>query len=101
MNVRPKALLLSILTVIIFSSVSSAEVLKIVVNDTIQPITEEYIDRLMGCLADGPDLLAMWEKEHRAEKDLSDKVAPGSKQVVARGSKTRAHRSKGRAALSI
>ena len=67
----------------------------------VQPITEEYIDRLMGCLADGPDLLAMWEKEHRAEKDLSDKVAPGSKQVVARGSKTRAHRSKGRAALSI
>ena len=31
--------------VLAFSSVSSAEVLKIVVNDTIQPITEEYIAR--------------------------------------------------------
>src|SRR5580698_10713893 len=30
---------------LIFSSISSAEVLKIVVNDTIQPITEEYIAR--------------------------------------------------------
>ena len=33
----------------------------------LQPITEEYIDRVMGCLAKGPDLLANWEKEHRAE----------------------------------
>lgn len=33
----------------------------------LQPITEEYIDRVMGCLADGPDLLAMWMKERRAE----------------------------------
>ncbi len=33
----------------------------------LQPITEEYIDRVMGCLAGGPDLLAMWMKEHRAE----------------------------------
>jgi AbrB family looped-hinge helix DNA binding protein len=33
----------------------------------LQPITEDYIDRVMGCLAGGPDLLAMWEKEHRAE----------------------------------
>ena len=33
----------------------------------LQPITEEYIDRMRGCLAGGPDLLAMWEKEHRAE----------------------------------
>ncbi|HXZ41758.1 MAG TPA: AbrB/MazE/SpoVT family DNA-binding domain-containing protein [Terriglobales bacterium] len=31
----------------------------------LQPITEEYIDRVMGFLADGPDLLANWEKEHR------------------------------------
>jgi len=33
----------------------------------LQPITEEYIDRLMGCLSEGPDLLAGWEKEHREE----------------------------------
>ena len=33
----------------------------------LQPITEEYIDRLMGCLQDGPDLLASWEREHREE----------------------------------
>jgi AbrB family looped-hinge helix DNA binding protein len=33
----------------------------------IQPITEEYIDRVMGCLAEGADLLADWEKEHREE----------------------------------
>ncbi len=33
----------------------------------LQPITEEYIDRVMGCLADGPDMLAKWEKEHREE----------------------------------
>jgi len=33
----------------------------------LQPITEEYIDRVMGCLADGPDLLAAWEKDHREE----------------------------------
>ena len=33
----------------------------------LQPITEEYIDRCMGLLADGPDLLALWEKEHREE----------------------------------
>jgi AbrB family looped-hinge helix DNA binding protein len=34
----------------------------------LQPVTEEYIDRLMGCLHEGPDLLANWEKEHRNEK---------------------------------
>ena len=34
----------------------------------LQPITEEYIDRLMGCLSEGPDLLVRWEKEHREEK---------------------------------
>jgi AbrB family looped-hinge helix DNA binding protein len=33
----------------------------------LQPITEEYVDRVMGCLASGPDLLANWEKEHRGE----------------------------------
>lgn len=36
----------------------------------LQPITEQYIDRVMGCLEDGPDLLAKWEKEHRQERDL-------------------------------
>jgi len=33
----------------------------------LQPITEDYIDRVMGCLAEGPDLLADWQKEHRRE----------------------------------
>jgi AbrB family looped-hinge helix DNA binding protein len=33
----------------------------------IQPITEEYVDRIMGFLADGPDLLKSWEKDHRRE----------------------------------
>ena len=33
----------------------------------LQPITEDYVDRVMGCLADGPDLLAQWETEHREE----------------------------------
>jgi len=33
----------------------------------LQPITEEYVDRVMGCLSDGPDLLIAWEKEHREE----------------------------------
>jgi AbrB family looped-hinge helix DNA binding protein len=33
----------------------------------LQPITEDYIDRVMGCLSDGPDLLAGWEVEHRKE----------------------------------
>ena len=34
----------------------------------LQPVTDEYIDRLMGCLNGGPDLLAKWGKEHREEK---------------------------------
>src|SRR6266404_1261879 len=38
-------LLLGLVTAFILSSVASAEILKIVVNDTIQPITEEYIAR--------------------------------------------------------
>ena len=33
----------------------------------LQPMTEEHIDRALGLLADGPDLLASWEKEHREE----------------------------------
>jgi AbrB family looped-hinge helix DNA binding protein len=33
----------------------------------LQPITENYVDRVMGSLAEGPDLGASWEKEHRAE----------------------------------
>ena len=33
----------------------------------LQPITEEYIDRVRGMFADGPDLLASWEKNHREE----------------------------------
>ena len=34
----------------------------------LKPLNEEYIDRVMGSLADGPDLLANWEKEHRKER---------------------------------
>jgi hypothetical protein len=33
----------------------------------LQPITEQYIDRVMGCLAGGASLLEKWEKEHREE----------------------------------
>jgi membrane-bound serine protease (ClpP class) len=36
---------LSLVAVLVLGSVSAAEILKIVVNDTIQPITEEYIAR--------------------------------------------------------
>ncbi len=35
----------------------------------LQPITESYIDRIMGCLADGTDMLEEWQKEHRLEGD--------------------------------
>jgi membrane-bound serine protease (ClpP class) len=38
-------ILLGLVAAVVLSSISSAEVLKIVVNDTIQPITEEYIGR--------------------------------------------------------
>jgi len=38
-------MLLGLLAIFILSSVSRAQILKIVVNDTIQPITEEYISR--------------------------------------------------------
>ena len=33
----------------------------------LQPITEDYVDRVMGCLAAGPDLLEKWKAEHREE----------------------------------
>lgn len=33
----------------------------------LQPVTDEYIRRVRGFLAHGPDLLANWEKEHREE----------------------------------
>ncbi len=33
----------------------------------LQPITDEYIDRVRGMFADGPDLLASWLKDHREE----------------------------------
>jgi AbrB family looped-hinge helix DNA binding protein len=36
----------------------------------LQPVTEHYIDQVMGCLGDGPDLLDKWAKEHRQERDL-------------------------------
>ena len=40
--------LMAVLLLSIFSSISSAEVLKIVVNDTIHPITDEYIGRAIA-----------------------------------------------------
>src|ERR1700722_19744747 len=43
-NSIPRSLF-GLVALLIFSSISSAEVLKMVVNDTIQPITEEYIAR--------------------------------------------------------
>jgi bifunctional DNA-binding transcriptional regulator/antitoxin component of YhaV-PrlF toxin-antitoxin module len=33
----------------------------------LHPLTEAYVDRVMGLLAGGPSLLAFWEKEHREE----------------------------------
>jgi AbrB family looped-hinge helix DNA binding protein len=35
----------------------------------LQPITEEYVDRVMGFLEDGPDLLANWQKDHQHERE--------------------------------
>ena len=35
----------------------------------LQPITEQYIDRVKGCLA-GSGLLEIWLEEHRKERDL-------------------------------
>src|SRR6202167_648203 len=40
-------ILLGLVASLVLSSISSAEVLKIVVNDTIQPVTEEYIARVI------------------------------------------------------
>ena len=45
MNNTVSRMLLGLLAIYILSSVSRAQILKIVVNDTIQPITEEYISR--------------------------------------------------------
>src|SRR5258708_15198892 len=42
-NLLMSRLLPGLLAMLLFSSASHAEVLKIVVNDTIQPVTEEYI----------------------------------------------------------
>ena len=36
------------------------------------PVTEQYINSLMGCLKGSPDLLAIWTKEHRAEGKRED-----------------------------
>ncbi len=33
----------------------------------LQPLTEEYLDRLQGCLAGGPDLVAELKRDRRAE----------------------------------
>jgi len=35
----------------------------------LQPITEDYVDRVMGYLANGANLLANWERDHRREDD--------------------------------
>src|SRR5258708_34000295 len=40
-------ILVGLIALLVVSSDSSAEILKIVVNDTIQPITEEYIARAL------------------------------------------------------
>ena len=40
--------LMAVLLLSVFSSLSSAEVLKIVVNDTIHPITDEYVGRAIA-----------------------------------------------------
>lgn len=34
----------------------------------LQPVTEAYVDRITGLLADGPDLLATWSHDHRREE---------------------------------
>jgi hypothetical protein len=36
------------------------------------PVTEEYVDDVMGCMADGPDLLAAWRRGHRKEGERSE-----------------------------
>jgi hypothetical protein len=37
----------------------------------LQPITEDYLDRVMGWLGKGADLLAAWAREHREEGEAS------------------------------
>jgi membrane-bound serine protease (ClpP class) len=44
-NTLVSCILLGLVAAVVLSSFSSAEILKIVVDDTIQPITEEYISR--------------------------------------------------------
>ena len=39
----------------------------------LQPISEEYVDRVMGCLADGPDLTKQWERDHRSEANRRER----------------------------
>jgi hypothetical protein len=36
------------------------------------PVTEKYVDAVMGCIADGPDLLTAWRREHRKEGERSE-----------------------------
>jgi AbrB family looped-hinge helix DNA binding protein len=38
----------------------------------LQPVSEKYVDRVMGCLSDGPDLVAQWEREHRLDDESAD-----------------------------
>jgi len=45
----------------------------------LQPITEEYVDRVMGCLADGPDLGAQWEADHRLEGEHAEARREGKR----------------------
>ncbi len=47
-RISTSRILLALITAIFLASVSSADVLKVVVNDTIQPITEEYIARAIN-----------------------------------------------------
>jgi membrane-bound serine protease (ClpP class) len=45
MNYRPIVRILTVLLAVVLALPASAEILKIVVNDTIQPISQEYIER--------------------------------------------------------
>ena len=38
----------------------------------LQPITEDYIDRVKGYLAGGPDLVAAWERDHHKEEQRKE-----------------------------
>jgi hypothetical protein len=37
------------------------------------PVKEEYVDRVMGCAADGPDLLEAWMRGHGKEGNRSER----------------------------